>query len=117
NRRHKVQVFGDPLATFASTVGLNRAAREIEIQGPCDIHPAFAYEQPEGRPDARIDVQNLVQTVSRVEAVANVEYASVADFAHETSGELVNGLVFQTNAKAGGTGVDRALADFLAGEA
>ena len=75
----------------------DRLSRQIQIHCPCDIHAIFCDEESKRGTDPGVDVQELVLSIARIIAVADVQDAFVAKSCHELGGGLPHRLVLDTN--------------------
>ncbi|WP_346927977.1 RsmG family class I SAM-dependent methyltransferase, partial [uncultured Arthrobacter sp.] len=76
-----------PLAPLDLACKRHGLPGQVEIQRTRDIHPVRGNEQPEGRTDPRVHVEDLVPAIPMVEPIPDVEDAAVAELPHPALGQ------------------------------
>src|SRR5207247_9713037 len=99
----------DAFAPGAHRRLLHRLTGEVEIEEAGHVHRSLVYKQSEGRADARIWIEQLVQAVAAVVTVVNIERATVSQGLHESDGEVFHHRVPLAHPEAGGPAVLRVL--------
>jgi hypothetical protein len=54
-------------------------AGKIQMERSHDVNPITTLEQPKIRPDARVEIKNLIATISLVSAIVDIHYATIAN--------------------------------------
>src|SRR5881227_546452 len=75
--RDQIPIFHDPFTALTNGTTGDGLTSEMQILRPCDIHPVITDKQSERRTNTWIDVQQLIETVSRVVAIAHVDNSLV----------------------------------------
>ena len=105
DRAQRVVVLDQEAAVPGHLARRHRLPGEIEIRGPDDIETGAGGEQPELRPEPRVEIQQLVLGVPRVEAQVEIEDPAEADGGRHRGDLLPQPAVRHRPAQAGQPGV------------
>src|SRR5260221_11818334 len=95
----QVLIFDKPFASLGCSGAMDLLSGQVEVQRPDDIHSVRSCEEPKGRPDTRIDVEDLIKSVARIVPVSDVEDAPIAYGFHESPRLLPDRLISLAESK------------------